>query len=217
MLARAVGLASLVGLGLADAAWPGAWPQEDGGVFVALGGDVFSGADRATTLYLEYGLTDRITLGLDGYLTGAREGAAFGFARIPLAWPDRLGKLAAGFGIGALLRADDMVVPAARASLHWGRGLDNGWLAVDAEIATALGADMRPAKVDATWGTRFRGDWSAILLFTAGTDPEGQSYATLSPSLAWEGSEQLTLRLGVAQRLTGRRDTGVSAQLWLDF
>lgn len=207
----------LLALAVATAADAGAWPREERTFFVSTGAEAVSGEGLSRTFYLEYGLTARLTIGADGWLKADRtDGAGFAFARLPLAPADSPNQFAAGLGFGALLLDDGTPVPAARATLHWGRGLTAGWLALDAEVATALDTDARSAKLEATWGRRLAEDWSAILQVAAGSSRDGETYAGISPSITWQASERATLRLGLSRPLSDE-GTGIAAQLWLTF
>lgn len=216
MRVPAVCLASLLCLCAASASHGGAWPREDGTVFASLGTEFFAGEGFAPSVYLEYGLTPRLTIGADAWLSGDRaEGAGFAFARLPLSDPGGSSQVAAGLGFGVLLD-DAGPAPAVRATLHWGRGLESGWLALDAELVARPGHDGRAAKLDATWGRRLAREWSAILLFTAGADGDGETYGSVTPSITWQASDRTTLRLGLTRRLSAP-ETGLAAQLWLTF
>ncbi|GGL69145.1 hypothetical protein [Wenxinia marina] len=220
---RALMAAACIAL-VAGAATAGAWPRDEGEVFVSVGGNfaLFNGAVRPVhydpTIYLEYGLTDRLTLGLDGYLADAgTAGSGFAFIRWPLGRAEGADPVAVSLGFGAVILPDATVEPSGRLGVHWGRALDNGWLAVDAEIVQAFRADRRQTKVEASWGYRFAGGWSSILSAQAGTGLTGDFYAKVMPSVAYEWSEGITLRLGLTQALTGDHGTGLTFQTWITF
>ena len=69
----------------------GAWPREEGELFIAAGGNFLlsDGAQLPVhydpTLYAEYGLSDRVTIGLDLHTADAgRIGSIFFFASFPI-------------------------------------------------------------------------------------------------------------------------------------
>ena len=89
MLRIVVGLLLLLSSGAPALA--GAWPREQGELFISAGGNFWlsDGSQLPVyydpTVYAEYGLTDRITLGLDMHTADkGRIGSAFVFAQVPI-------------------------------------------------------------------------------------------------------------------------------------
>ena len=207
----------------------GAWPREEGTIFLAVGSNVAltEAAQRPVhydpTLYLEYGLTGNLTIGLDGYLSDAGQaGSGFVFARYPLRFgpvgdPDGPSRLAASLGLGATIMPDDEVEPSLRLGLSYGYGLSTGWLSVDADVVQSLGSDRRQSKLAVTWGHELTEDWTAILEAQIGTGLTGDFYAKITPSVAWEYSDRLTIRMGATRALTGDRGMGLMVQTWWTF
>ena len=92
-------LPALIFILIASAVGAGPWPREAGAVFLATGGtyrfDLATGLPTGeATVYAEYGLTRRITLGFDGMQSDAGAVQALVFARVPLGREDRRLKLA---------------------------------------------------------------------------------------------------------------------------
>lgn len=208
----------------ATAALPGAWAREEGESFLAFGGNVLitDSTQRPVhydpSIYFEYGLTDRITLGFDGYLADKGEaGNLFGFARIPVAPAEWDTRVALSFAAGVVQIPNGTVEPTLRFGVHLGRGLDQGWLALDALYYLAPEAQREQLKLDLTWGHRLTDRWTTILTGELGTGLEGDFYAKISPSIAFDLSEAVTLRGGVTQALTGDRGTGLGVGLWWTF
>ena len=209
---------------LATPAGAGAWAREEGTWFVALGGNVALLGDAVSpvyydpTIYLEYGLTPRLTLGLDGFTADrGTAGSVFVFLRFPLGPAEGNERFALSLATGATLMPDRTLEETPRLGFHWGRGLDGGWLAVDAEVKYGLTRGIAQSKVDMTWGHRFDDQWSSVLVTTAGIGLEGDFYAKVAPSLAYEVNDRLSLRAGAVQALTGDFGTGVNAEVWLRF
>jgi hypothetical protein len=50
-----------------------------------------------------------------------------------------------------------------------------------------------------------------------GTGLTGDTYAKVAPSVVWEARENLQVRVGVVQALTGDLGTGLSLQSWVTF
>ena len=216
-------LAALVVL-IATQASAGAWPREEGEVFLSFGGNVALLGEAARpvyydpTIYLEYGLTPRLTLGLDGFTADKGEaGSLFFFLRFPLWQSDAGDRFALSLGTGATIMPNGAFEETPRVSLHWGLGLEDGWMAADAEVKYGLTRSIAQTKIDVTWGYRIDGDWSSVLVGTAGIGLEGDFYAKLSPSILYQVNETLSLRAGMVQALTGDLGTGISAEAWVRF
>ncbi len=201
----------------------GAWPRDEGEVFLSFGGAIALSGDPQRPveydpmIYAEYGWSPRLTLGLDAYSADTdTSGGIFAWARLPLgsaegdAW-------AVSAGIGATLKTDDGADAAARLGLHWGRGLETGWLAVDAYLQAGLSPQTRQAKVDVSWGRRFKEDWTILLQGQLGHDAADDIFASTSSSLNWTATDQISLRAGVTQSLTGDRDAALTFETWLRF
>ncbi|SHJ24681.1 hypothetical protein [Wenxinia saemankumensis] len=208
-------LALLVAALLPARAGAGAWAREAGEVYLSFGGNValFS-AERPVhydpTIYLEFGALPRLTFGLNAYLADAgTAGSGFVWARLALddgTGPDRW---AVGGGIGATILPDGTYEPSARADLHWGRGLDRGWLAVDVEGVWAIGSDRRQIKAEGVWGQRFAEGWTSLLSAQAGTGLTGDFYAKVAGALSYAPAERWDLSVGIDHALTGDRGSGL--------
>lgn len=209
---------------LTGPALAGAWAREKGQLFIAAGGNFWlsDGAQLPVyydpTLYAEFGFTERITLGLD--LHTADRGqifSAFVFANAPIGptdGPNRFSaNLAYGFRTDAV-RPDEVLM---RGGLSWGRGLENGWLAVDA-TATVGTADRtwRP-KVDATWGHNWSDRWTSVLQLQTGQGFTNDYYAKISTGVIWSYSEDVRISLAWVQGLTGDKGAGMKLETWLTF
>ncbi|MEL7211728.1 MAG: hypothetical protein AAGK92_03635 [Pseudomonadota bacterium] len=220
--------------------WPsfshaGAWPREKGGVFLS-----FSTATRASTqahatnvpelahsaensLYAEYGLTPRITLGFDGMMTDSVSyGQALVFARVALGDQEAANRYAASFAIGQFIdtvidtdHLDAEHTTLTRLGLHYGRGLKNGWIGADA-FATqgATGTDL---KLDATWGLKPWERWMFIAQLQSGQPAEGDSYMNFAPSVVWRMNKRVSLEVGVIHPLHGDGETALKLGTWTEF
>lgn len=202
----------------------GAWPREDGEIFLSFGGNValFGEAVRPVyydpTIYFEYGLTPRLTIGIDGFTSDkGTAGSLFVFARYPLLPADSPDKLAVSIATGATLMPNGSLEETPRIGLHWGRGTATGWLAADSQISHGLTRGITQTKVDVTWGYRFDDAWSGILVATAGIGLTGDVYAKVSPSILYSINDQYSVRTGLVQALTGDRGSGLSLELWAKF
>ncbi len=233
-------LTSLILAALAGPACAGAWPREKGSTFVSLSHAVSTGTQTLLTpfmtisnytgLYAEYGLTEKLTLGLDAGLGGnpadaeteAYEVRATAvFLRYPV-WSDDSGHRTAvqlGFGrITDSVHGDQTrLIPA----LAWGYGFESrfggGWAGIDAS------ADIRQPsgevfwKADATLGLKPTERWMGILQLQTGLYPDAEPLVRFAPSVVRKLGPRLSLQLGGFAGLTGDDSLGAKAALWLSF
>lgn len=220
--------------------WPsictaGAWPREEGRVFLS-----FSTTSRAQViphatqidalahsseynLYLEYGLSQRVTLGFDAMMTeNASFGRAFLFGRLALGSLETPNRYAATFAIGQFIdtvidtdHLDAEYMTLTRLGFHYGRGLSKGWLGADFfatqhENGTSL-------KLDATWGLKPWDKWMFIAQVQSGQPAEGDSYANFAPSAVWKLNDRYSIEVGVVQPLLDDGDIALKLGSWTEF
>jgi hypothetical protein len=219
--ALALVAAFLSGAGPAAA---GAWSRDKGELFLSFGGNValFEGATRPVhydpTLYIEYGLTDRLTVGFDGYTSDATEVVnGFVFLRYPLGTGDGRQRLAVSLAAGASEIPGLALEATGRLGLHWGYGLAQGWLAADATSVLGLAGGEREGKVEFTWGQPLTPRWTGILQLQGGIGFSGDTYAKVTPSVMFNLSDQTRLRAGFVQALTGDQGSALTLEVWLTF
>lgn len=205
-----------------QAAWAGAWPRDPGTWFATAAtrlawpqslSDWQSAAPTQDyqTLYLEYGLTPRWTLGLDLGRSVSGADKTIGFARVALPDGPYGAKLSTQLGIGAL--ADAAVV---RPGLSIGWGVESGWIAIDAvaEMVRDQGTDW---KLDVTWGRKRRNDHMVILQIQMGAPARDPAFARLAPSYVWPTSTRYMLEAGVTYGLRGDSSMGIKLGVWAHF
>lgn len=213
----------------------GAWPREKGTVFLSFTTTTQSSPQLHATqipelahssessLYIEYGLNDRITLGFDGRMTDTVSfGEAFVFARVGLGNPSARNRYAASFAVGKFIDTviEDFGLAAehttlTRFGLHYGRGLNHGWLGADA-YATERGGGTE-LKLDATWGLKPWENWMFIAQIQTGQPPLGDSYANFAPSIVWKMNKRISLEVGFEQPLGDDRDPALKLGTWTEF
>lgn len=202
----------------------GAWAREEGEVFVAAGVNFWlsDGARLPVhydpTVYAEYGLSDRVTVGLDLHTADAGNiRSGFVFAQIPIGGTDRKFRHAVGLGFG--LRADSNAATETllRASYSWGQGLTKGWLAVDGSVTYAFRDHVFRPKVDATWGHNWADNWTTTLQLQTGQGFTNDFYAKVSPVVIYHWNDNLSVSLGAVQALTGDKGFGLKLESWLRY
>lgn len=208
----------------ATAANAGAWSREKGQLFIATGGNFWlsSGAQLPVhydpTLYAEFGATERVTLGLDLHTADAgRIGSAFFFAMFPIGDTEARDRYAAGFALG--VRADAYHPPESlvRGQFSWGRGLQDGWLAIDASATYGSQDGAFRSKIDTTWGHNWSDRWTTILQLQLGQGFTDDIYAKVAPSIVYEWSDSMNIHLGYVHGLTGDRGSGLKLETWLTY
>jgi hypothetical protein len=206
------------------AAHAGAWAQEQGATFLSFGGNValFDGAVRPVhydpTLYIEYGLTGRITVGFDGYTSDATEVVnGFVFLRFPVGSTEGRSRLAFSVAAGASEIPGLDIETTGRLGLHWGYGLESGWLAADATTVLGLEVGEREGKVEVTWGQELTARWTGLVQMQAGIGFSGDEYAKVTPSVMYALTESTRLRAGFVQALTGDQGSALMVEVWTQF
>jgi hypothetical protein len=202
----------------------GAWPRDDGGVFVAVSGnpvltELGSGPVHFDpSVYLEYGLTDKLTLGLDLHTSDQTSVLiATAFARLPLPLGGEANRWAATASLGTRQREGHEPDPLFGLGLSWGRGLERGWIAADAGATLSVTYMTVESKLDITWGHHFGDRFSTIVQLQSGLDESGSPYARIRPTLAWKATDWMTVELGAVQALTGSQVGGLSVASWFEF
>ncbi|MBS0124846.1 hypothetical protein [Thetidibacter halocola] len=216
-------LAFLLCLLLPGAAMAGAWQRETGSVFVAttvrLGWpqDIMTWTSmeptsQYNTVYLEYGLSPRLTLGLD--LGRAVSGAskAVGFVQIPLRQAERGPQMALQLGAGQIENE-----PVLRPGLSVGWSLERGWLGIDSLAEIGVSNSRVDLKSDITWGRSLQKGRLLILQVQTGLPANEDAFVRFAPSLVTPLTKRLKLETGVGIGLVGDRDMGVTMGLWAEF
>lgn len=209
---------------LSSTAQGGAWPRDKGDLFIAAGGNFLlsDGAELPVyydpTVYAEYGLTGRVTLGIDLYTADkGRIASAFGFAAVPIGSLDAKNRAMVSLGYGYRLNPDTSTEALMRMGLSLGRGLDRGWLAADisATIGT-IDTTWRP-KADFTWGRTWSPHWTMTLQLQTGQGFFDDYYAKYSPTVIYKVNDRIKINIGAVKALTGDGGGALKAETWLTF
>lgn len=228
---------------LSPAAAAGPWARALGGFFAALTVEQDRDDNRHTSLYTEYGLGARDTLGLElGDTTGERT--------VLLWWQRALGaddgpnRWAVSLGLGAV-RREGRHHPLGQIGTGWGRGFDSvpvlraipggGWLAVETRSKLAAITEEFPDepnviwedptyltpeathKLDLTMGWHARENLMLInqFRFEERDDTGFSSKLAISAVGALWGPAKL--ELGVIEPLSGQGETAVKLGTWFEF
>ncbi|NSY39103.1 hypothetical protein [Leisingera sp. ANG59] len=207
---------------LAPPADGGAWLETPGRGFATASASyrrTASGAQHELSYYGAYGITPKLTLGVDLNQTGDLSGHALVFARMPLHQGARYRLAAeAAFG-GNHDRGVWMMMQ--RTTLSYGRGFGtgtaSGWLAIDAAYELRNSGLAAVWKLDATIGLNRPGKPAPMLQIETSKLDGGTFSYTLTPSLRYPLRSGRELILGLEHRSAGEGSLGLKLGLWQKF
>ncbi len=212
---------ALIFLLLASPAQAGPWPREKGHVFLSVGGvseiDETTGTiSTFTTLYGEYGLTEKLTFGLDLGSDGRRSSKAMAFLRMPLTDAAKTIKLAAEMGLGV-----ENGEKALRPGLSVGRGYTfgnrNGWMTADSRIVLFSSFNDSIFESDLTIGLSATKRLKVIMQAQTGIPANDTSYVRLAPSIVFERKPGRHTEFGVTAGILGVSGLGLKIGSWFEF
>lgn len=219
---RLVLAALVVTMATAPAVNAGAWLRSKGAGFGSVsatsrGGAAIDGVQTDISVFAEYGLAERLTLGLDVFERPGTGGHVLLFSRLPLVTGDGPNRLALELGIGGHHDKGNWD-PMYKAALAFGRGLrDQGWLAADLAVEVRTGQTDPLFKFDVTYGFpgqyRFR---PMVQLETAYADGFGFGWAVI-PSLIYTDQNSRRWVMGLEARSAKTHSFGVKLGIWQNF
>lgn len=202
----------------------GAWAREKGQVFVATGGNFLlsDGAQLPVhydpTLYLEYGLSELMTIGLDYHTADqGRINTGFIFARFPLGDTTGRDRFAASLAFGARVDEFNPMENLLQGGLFWGRGHDAGWYALDYTATYGDIDQIFRSKADLTWGYHINDRWTTSLQLQTGEGFSDDFYAKINPSLIFTIHENHRISVGAVKALTGDQGSALKLDIWSVF
>lgn len=188
----------------------GAWPRGDGKfyIYTSFVTDPVAAtqalkygyaAPYELSIYAEYGLTDRWTLGFDGLqdteLTGGSTAILFATRSIGAFERHRF---AGSIGVGWHRDAEGAEDFTARLGAHWGLGFERAWISADLWGVAALGDTAQSGwKADFTYGRRLGKRFSLVGQVQSGQFG-GDPYVKLVPKagLTFGKDSQMQIELG---------------------
>lgn len=224
----------------APSALAGPWPRAKGESFLSFALEYSDSRDYAG-LYAEYGLTEKLTLGLDLGGTSSTAKKAIAFARWPVGNTKGALRMAAqlGLGYGERWRTPPFKLvikgggplpplpgprpemqPILQTGFSIGRGLKllghNGWITLDtrAEMDDHLAAHYA---ADATIGLTVPKGHKLILQVQTGSTATGASWAKLAPAYVLQLSDRQHLEMGLVAGVAGDTDIAARLGLWQRF
>lgn len=201
----------------------GAWPRKQGegfaSVSIRLGWPKeistwtqIQPTEDYSTLYFEYGVTDRLTVGLDiGHSVGGN-GKTVLFAQWPIQQANKRPKIAAQLGLG-VIAGNRVIRPGL--SLGWGR--EKGWISIDSVAEAYIDSKRIDMKLDMTLGRNLARDRKLIVQVQTGKPDGRDPFVRLAPSLVLPLRGAVKMETGVTWGLTGDSSMGLKFGLWTDF
>lgn len=208
---------------LATSAHAGAWPRAKGEGFASTDArlswpqDVaarrYNGtAQQYYTLYMEYGLTDRWTLGLDLGRSVSGDGKTVVFLQYPLRDRPEGMKASAQLGFGKI--SGETIV---RPGLAIGWGLENGWLTAESVAEIRADTGVTDLKVDLTWGLNLDNGSKWIMQLQTGRPSASEDFARAATSIVVPLKGGLSVEAGVTWGLFTDETVGLKLGLWKTF
>ena len=208
-------LAIMLWLALASPLAAGAWPRGKGSAF-AVGYTYVLPSGAYSGIYGEWGMTDRLTLGVDVGRGVSGQDKSVAFVRAPLWSPGWGHRFAVEIGAGRIAGHDVL-----RPGLSYGKGFDwagrAGWIALDTVAEIHVDTLAVDGKADLTLGLSVNEHRKLLLQLQGGLQYGDEPFLRLVPSMTFTLSDRMRLELGLSQSLRDDRETGLKAAVWLEF
>ncbi|KIC37724.1 hypothetical protein RA27_21085 [Ruegeria sp. ANG-R] len=210
-------------LALGAPARAGAWLREKGSSFTAISVTAFREEDDVykykSSLYAEWGLRPKLTIGLDAEEHQDLYGHALVFARVPVADFGPAGRLAAEFGVGAHHRQYGAWAMY-KTTLSYGKGIQTGigggWINIDAALEERT-HEALIHKLDFTAGLSSGRRIDPLLQIETSYISDRPWYWRVRPSLMYRPKTgNLTWILG-AERNSNDDNIGLKFALWRSY
>jgi hypothetical protein len=202
----------------------GPWLREKGRTFSSVSLTATYFRDMGNSAYLEFGLTDKMTIGADvGQFTnrlGERNGFGTIFMRRALGSNDGPNRWAYELGVGTAW-VGDLVLPHVKTGLSWGRGIElwdkNGWMTVDAAVIWGISHDQHVGKIDTTVGLNFTDVTTGMLQLYLG-HLDNEFYATLAPAVVIKPRKaKFKILIGTEIPMEDTKNTALKLGIWREF
>jgi hypothetical protein len=212
----------------------GAWPREQGSLFVSVSQTVSTGARTLisasqdirnyTSFYGEYGLTGKFTLGVDAGFAGGDQDAASSwlvFARYPLLMTDSGHHVALEFGLGSQDEPEWGQQSRLRPGLSWGKGFESrwggGWVGLEASADYRIKSKDFGLKADLTAGIRPSERWMLIFQVQSSQYGDDDPIVRVAPSAVRQFGAHTHLQVGFTAPVAGDDAFGIKFGTWAHF
>lgn len=195
----------------------GPWPREKGAGFLSFSIEYDDEDDAVfTSAFAEYGITSKITAGLDLGFADEELYKAIAFARYPLA--NDTSDWSVALELGAGVTEDEGVL---RPGLHFGRGLNlgqkSGWFTIESYAYYEVEQDKVDVSTDITFGLNMTDRRKLVLQLQSGNQPMDPDYLNLATSLVIEATPGFHVELGMKTGLKDDGDYALKLGLWHSF
>ncbi|MFC2969295.1 hypothetical protein [Acidimangrovimonas pyrenivorans] len=204
----------------------GAWPRAPGHFFLSTavtGWRDSRGVEARGELFLEYGLKDGWTLGLESELGASGGGDVFVGAYRMAPWSSGRDKLRWGLALGRRRVPGGGTVTILRPALAWGRGFGAGRLPWPGWEQVELQAELWPAtwqiapKIEVTLGVKPSDRWAAMLQVRADAYPGAPRKLRLVPGLIRRLGRHARLAISPGMTIIGGHDADLKLAVWTEF
>ncbi len=204
----------------------GAWQREKGSFFLSAGytasvdpetlGAMSIQMEGYATAYLEYGVSDRLTFGIDAGMGAPGDHTVIAFARTPVRFGNGTHVFAVKAGVGTTKNTGTSQ-SLVQIGASWGRGIQtrfgNGWLSLDTSVQYRLTTQDIDGKVDLTLGIKPDKRTKLMLQVQTGSAP----YLRLAPSAVRQIGPGRHVELGLDIGVVGVKTVGLKLGSWLEF
>lgn len=208
---------------VAGPAAAGAWLREKGHGFTSVSATLyrFQGIyDYKTAVYAEWGMDERLTVGLDINEQPGLTGHALIFARYPLWDKASKGRFSAELGLGAHHWLGDWAMMH-KLTLSYGKGVHtswgDGWLAIDTAWEQRRGTRTDIYKLDLTVGLSTARRIDPMLQVETSYVLDHRLFWTVTPSLLIDGGKGKTWVLGLEHKSDLPGGLNIKFSLWREF
>lgn len=215
----------------------GPWPRDDGAVFLSLSQERDADSNAYTSVYGEYGLGPRQTLGVEAGRN------TFGDASFLIWLQQAFGsgavRYATSLGMG-LAREEDENMPVGQIGLSWGRGFGtrwgDAWVASETKFSLAARRTTETVRLSPTTQMLYEylvPDTGVKSELTLGLKPwdgtmligqvrmqqtvDRDFAASLATSVVRDVGKRMKIELGVIGPLTGDSEPGLKIGTWIAF
>ncbi len=205
----------------------GAWPRKVGETFLSFSTTLTSARDPLghdlqsdSSIYVERGIRENLTFGLDGQIDLVGEYSLLAFLRRPIMQRAERNRFAVLGGAGVII-AGDQTIPLVRIGAAWGRGLQtrfgSGWASVDTSAEYRGDQSDVSIKADLTLGLKPTDRLKLILQLQTGRYVGSDPYIRLAPSVVRQFGPGRHIELGLQVGVAGDDRVGLKMGSWLEF
>lgn len=212
---------------LASQASAGPWMRAKGVSFLSTSTETLMQSATTqqpyTAVYYEYGLTQRLTVGVDAGFRNKNDWSGALFVTTPLWQTPKGNRVAVEFAVGYVVDAQGRSA-VIRPALEWGYGFSTkwgtGWTSTRASYAKRIGAGVDVIKAEATVGLRPTTRMTLMIqasveALTTGTST-GRTTYKLGPSVAWQFKSGVHLTAALSHQLQSK-NLAITFGVWQEF